>query len=447
MPIITYLRTRSKGALQHTVTQNTIYQLFGKFFTAISGLLTTRLVAQNYGQSGVGEFTLIFNFINIFYLVTDFGVNAIVVKQMVEKPDDEQRLYNGLLGLRICASVILTIAGVLLLMALPYNTVEQTGFSPAFKQGAILMLVTIVTQSAYLSALTVIQRRLLYKISTIALSVGTLTTLGIFYVLVSGNWPLNAALTAFIIGNVVASGLAIWQLPFDRSRKFSPILSIKFWKTFLIPAIPIAATLILNVLYFRSDAFILAKLRPLAEVGIYGIAYKIFEQAIVIPVFFMNALYPLLVQQVAHDQTKLYKTLKIATLVLAGTGSLLAILIIVFSPLLIKIISDDAAFSPAQFPLTILAAGLPFFFVSNLYLWLLVTLGKQKYLLLIYGVTMAINIIGNIILIPTYSYVAAAYLTIISEALVLVLTVVFGMYFLHQQKRHAISHNEISLET
>ncbi len=43
---------------------------------------------------------------------------------------------------------------------------------------------------------------------------------------------------------------------------------------------------------------------------------------------------------------------------------------------------------------------------------------------------MIVNVIGNIIFIPAYSYIASAWLTTVSETIVLLLTASFSLYFL-----------------
>jgi O-antigen/teichoic acid export membrane protein len=61
---------------------------------------------------------------------------------------------------------------------------------------------------------------------------------------------------------------------------------------------------------------------------------------------------------------------------------------------------------------------LPFFFTTSFMQWILIALGKQKYLMIVYLLSTILNIVLNIIFIPQYSYVACAIITLVSEALV-----------------------------
>jgi O-antigen/teichoic acid export membrane protein len=73
-------------------------------------------------------------------------------------------------------------------------------------------------------------------------------------------------------------------------------------------------------------------------------------------------------------------------------------------------------------PLRVLALSAPFFFLTNLTMWLLITLGKQKILALIYGVSMILNILLNMVFIPHYGYMAAAWITLVSESILLIVS-------------------------
>jgi O-antigen/teichoic acid export membrane protein len=55
-------------------------------------------------------------------------------------------------------------------------------------------------------------------------------------------------------------------------------------------------------------------------------------------------------------------------------------------------------------------------------MWSLIVIGKQKALTLIYGTTMIINLLLNLLLIPVYGALASAYVTIATEIMVLILS-------------------------
>lgn len=89
------------------------------------------------------------------------------------------------------------------------------------------------------------------------------------------------------------------------------------------------------------------------------------------------------------------------------------------APLVSFIKQDFSASVPA---LRVLSLGLPFFFVSSLVMWTLITLKKQIILMAVYGASMVVNIILNMWFVPEHGYMAAAWITVGSEGLVLLLS-------------------------
>ena len=71
--------------------------------------------------------------------------------------------------------------------------------------------------------------------------------------------------------------------------------------------------------------------------------------------------------------------------------------------------------------LQILSLGFPFFFISALLWHLLIIFDKQKYLTIIYASGAIFNVIANLILIPKHGYIAASVVTVVSEALIVLL--------------------------
>ena len=70
--------------------------------------------------------------------------------------------------------------------------------------------------------------------------------------------------------------------------------------------------------------------------------------------------------------------------------------------------------------------GLIFYYLTQPISWLIVTLGKQIYLPFIYFAVAIVNLGLNLVYIPQYSFYAAAVITHISEAFILVLLVIFA---------------------
>jgi len=158
---------------------------------------------------------------------------------------------------------------------------------------------------------------------------------------------------------------------------------------------------------------------PTKDVGIYGLSYKFFDFLIALPLFLSNAIYPFLIK--AKQDGKGFLSLTRNYFFVFFAASFIVMIPFWFiSPLFILIKTD---FANSIVPFRILLLSLPFFFTTSFLQWVLITLGKQKYLMYVYLFSTILNIVLNVIFIPQFSYLASATITLVSEALVFVLLI------------------------
>ena len=179
------------------------------------------------------------------------------------------------------------------------------------------------------------------------------------------------------------------------------------------------------LVYFQTldFVFLTINLNNSETVGLYSLPYKIFEVALVLPTFFMNATYPVLIKLYEENKNNfLHKFNKVA--ILLFVSALISGLVGYFlSPLAIKILGGSN-FSDSIIILRILLGGLIFYYLTQPLSYFLVILNKQKYLPRIYLIAAIINFTLNLIFIPKYSFFAAAVNTHICEMVILILLTV-----------------------
>jgi O-antigen/teichoic acid export membrane protein len=398
--------------MKNIVAKNTIAQLIGRGISALTTLVITILIARQFGAAGYGDFVKVTTYVAFFYLVADFGVNAIFLQQ------DMRAYWHSLVTVRIIGSVMLILLSLVLLLLLPATAFG--GYTPSVRFAILLFSPTILFQGLVTTANAVFQKKLRYGFATWAIFFGSIAT-----ILFVWNAPdLRTVIGAVAVGTFVTSILSFILA----SRLVGTVhysLSLKKIKQLLLPSIPLGITLLFNLVYFRADSVVITLTRPTTEVGFYGLAYKVFEVILVFPVFFMNAVYPLMVGE-HHDSLKYI--LKKSVFFLSGF-SLMSLAVVWFAaPYLVLIKSD---FVGSIGVLRVLALGLPFFFITAATMWGLIALKRQKILAIIYGLSMAINIVGNILLVPSHGIMAAAWMTVVGEGIVLLLSSVVLFRTLH----------------
>lgn len=386
------------------VFQQTGFQILGKIVTSISTFLILGMVTRTYGRMGTGIFTLSLTYLAMFYLLADFGFNAHVLRNFKSQISNVKYEWRKLLGTRIIWSGILVVVAVGLLPLWPFT-------SQQFKQAVLFGSLAIIASAIYTSANLIFQQRLRYDLSVIASTVGTLTGLTIYFYFIFFKFPIPDLLIAHLFGWLIIS-VASLLLVKKLLGKVAPIYNYQYTKSLFLDSWPIAATLALNVVYFRADSFLIAYFKGVSDVGIYNVAYSVFQSALVLPTFIMNSYYPIMLKSL--------KDLRKVLLGLLALASLVTIATLILAPAIIRILTGGG-FSESIQSLQILSLSFPAFFLSSLLMWLLVSQGRYKKLLLIYTSGLLINLVLNFIYIPKFSFIAASWTTVISEYLILIM--------------------------
>lgn len=396
------------------VASNTLSQLIGKVIAAGSVFLISLLLARSLGAEGFGDFTKITTFVAFFYLVADFGLNAVYLQKEKSGKTD---WWPSLFGLRLLWATLLVFLAIAILAFLPQG--QNQGYTNLVRLGIIVFSPAIIFQAILITANGLFQKKFRYDLSALAVFCGSVVSLLLVWLVMhfsNGGFGVIFSVVAILSGMAVTAGVALALVRLIRgnlsiSFKFSSMLQL------LVASLPLAATLLFNLVYFRADSFILTLTRATAEVGIYGLAYKVFEVPLVLPTFLMNVIYPLLLRVKGQEFIRLWRK---SFLILVAAAVLSVIVMWLFAPALALVRED---FRASIVPLRILTLGLPFFFISALTMWSLIAMGKQAVLVWIYGFSMLANIFFNILFIPRYGYLAAAWITVGSEAVVLIVSV------------------------
>ncbi|RJQ38442.1 hypothetical protein C4559_01495 [Candidatus Microgenomates bacterium] len=390
------------------IFKNTFYQIINRFITSAIGFLITILIAKYFGVLGYGEFTKVITFAGIFYLVADFGLNAIYLQK-----EENENNFSNLLFLRFFISILLIIFINIITFFLPFNSSLNLGFSESVKIGIAIFSLTILTQAFQFCSAAVFQKKLKFDLLIKSGAAGSLVTVLLVGASIVFSFPFYFIFISFVIGGIVSSFLSLYLT----YKKIIFSLDFSFMKNLFLESMPLGFMLIFNLIYFRIDVLLLSFFKTTADVGIYGFSYKFFDFLVALPLFLSNSIYPLLISWQKNHRTLMKFSRNYFFVFLFA--SLFLVIIFWFIAPLISLVRQD--FFPSILPLRILLLSLPFFFLTSFMQWILISQGKQKILMLIYLFSAVINVLLNVIYIPKYSYIASAIITGVSEAIVFVL--------------------------
>jgi O-antigen/teichoic acid export membrane protein len=186
-------------------------------------------------------------------------------------------------------------------------------------------------------------------------------------------------------------------------------------REWIAQAWPLFVNQLLQGLFFKVDAVLLPALAGTPAAGAYAAGYKVAEGAGIISSSFTLALFPRLSR--ATDLSRAYRLamrvlLQIAFPLAAGTALL--------SEPVVGLVGGRAYLPDAAIALAILIWYLPLSYANGLTQYVLITAGRQRFLTGAFLAAFAFNLVANLVLIPRFSFVAAAWVTVASELVLLV---------------------------
>lgn len=393
------------------VSGQTGWQLLGKVITSISTLIIFSLISRNYGESGIGVYTLAITYLGFFFLAGDLGVNAYGIRFFENSPI----YFNKILGFRI-------VHGLLLVLIAMVGSVIFLFEQPLVFWSIIFGSLAIIGSAIFVTTNLVFQSKLRYDLSVIASCLSSVVVLGIVVLFVLFQVSLPYLLIGQVFGWLLCGTIGL--LLVRRYVSVKPIYEFSFNFRMMTTYWPVSFTLLFNVIYFRIDTFIMTFSRGIVDVGIYNLAYQFFSNALVFPTFMMNALYPLFVKEHKKSEKALLPFMIKSAVVMGTVGFVGTIVTYIFSPFVVRFVAGDLGFEGSIQSLKILSFSFPAFFLSAVLMWGLVTLHLNKRMLAVYVIGLIVNFALNFIYIPQYSYIAASWITVFCEYLILLLQLV-----------------------
>lgn len=398
------------------MTQNPARRIAGAFLALGAGevigrllaFATTIVIARVLGAEGYGVYALALAVGLYLAKASECGLEGVGVRAIAERGSDPARLASAVSGVRIIAAVVLIgLAGAVTQWSLP---------DP--ERGILLLSFLVLVPVALDTRWVLIG---LERAAPVAWArvVGEATTLiGVLW-LVDDIGDVDRAVVCYMVGVAVTTA-GIW-IALRRSDvrvgiSWDPGLSFPLLKR----GLPIAGQILLGLLIFNADLFLLRVLRDAESVGLYAAAYAPLAFAVNVGYAFAYSVLPVIVAERASgaDASDLYaaqvvRALTIA-LPLAAGAALLAVPIMVTG-----FGSDYAASGPA---LAALMMSAPFAAATALSWTALTALGREGWLIGATALAAVLNIGLNLLWIPEYGMLGAAAATAFTEAFRAVLT-------------------------
>jgi O-antigen/teichoic acid export membrane protein len=159
------------------------------------------------------------------------------------------------------------------------------------------------------------------------------------------------------------------------------------------------------------DSILIKQMIGVRELAYYGLAYKIYGNLIQPAYFLINSVFPLMSGKTENKRKLFWQTtglMLLGALIVAPTIYFLA-------PWIISVLAGSIYLASVEV-LRILLVAMVFAYLGHLVGFTLIAKGKQKIILFIGIISMIVNIGGNLLFIPKFGIVGAAWVTVATEA-------------------------------
>lgn len=403
---------RSMHSVSRALARNTALQIVGKALGTLLSLLTFVLLVRYLDTDGWGALTIALNYGTILAILVDFGL-TLTTAQMIAEPDaDESRILGGVLTLRVVSALVFLGGGAAAVFAFPYATEVKIAAAlscASFFFGTVATVFSGVFQKR-LAMRDVVLAETLNRAVVCALA-ASLPFLGVSVVMGS---------IIFVAGSLVQ--LVVTAAAATRLTSIRPCVDWGVWRGAIARSWPIGVAIALNLVYLRGDIFFLSIFGVSDyDIGLYGAAYKVVDVTTTVPVMFMGLMLPLLAHARAGNNDGAFREhFQRAFDILAMLGIPFAFgAIAVGGPLLGMLKPDLAAAGPL---LAILGPATALVFFGSLFGHTIVALHKQRMMIWGYFATAVLGLLGYVTFIPLYGTIAAAWVTLACEGLIMLLT-------------------------
>ena len=413
--------------LVRKIAYNTIFSTGARLIGVALSLISIGLIARYLGKDGFGSYSLILAFLYTFDNLADLGLYSLMVREISRPGTDEKKVASNIFTIRIVALVAFIGIASAVIWFFPYSEEVKIGTMIAgisflfLSAGQVLMGIFQKYLRTDKAAIADVAGRLVQLILIILCIKAGVDLYGIIWILVFGCF------VNFVLLFIFAKQHVSFTLGFD----------FQYWKQIIKTTLPIAVSIVLTMIYFKIDSIFLSlpiinkySPNPMADVGIYSIAYKILEGLIFFPAMFVGLIMPLLSNNAFVDREKFKRVFQ----------KTLDILIIFIVPLVIGllmlslpivILVGGAGFDESAPVLNVLTLAVGLIFLGNLFGNSIIALNRQKTGAWIYFAGMILNIVTNLIFIPKYRCLGAAWTTAATEFLVTVLMLILICKTIH----------------
>jgi O-antigen/teichoic acid export membrane protein len=385
-------------------------QVLGRAINLVPGIVVTVLLTRSLGDDGFGQWSTVLAVVQIATPFGDFGLEQVAVRKAAAARHEERDWIGALITLRLAFALPVAIATAVAQLIVADNA--EMAAAGLLLTGTLLLAPLGMTRVAF-------QTRVRNDLTILVLTVNSILWTAAVVAIVATDGGMVWFAAGFLASAVGSVGLGLWL----GSRLSPPRLrgSRQLWRELARIGVPIGVAGLVVTAYVKLDQVMLFSLAGAEDAGLYGAVYRFLDQAQFVPAALMTTLFPIMSSSWPADPERVRRIGRLIADYLAIVSlPALGFTLVASEPVVHLLFGDD--FLRAADALPILMGAFVVICFGYLAGNLVVVLELQRVFLRNALIALVFNVVLNLILIPPYGFVAAAWVTLATEVLVTALT-------------------------
>lgn len=382
-------------------------QIPSLIISIISGIFLTRLL----GAEGKGVYAIFYANIEIMVMLFLIGCDMGIIYFGSNKKID----FSKIQGIAIYILLLFIPALFIILLSSNLNFVFPENYDSLFFKLFLLGMFSLQMLNTLIAAFLKTTKSFKYinRISLINSFFNLITYAFLFYLDSKGY--LNISIRFIFSVSLIILGLnsLMWLYSFIKEVDFKPKFNLDLKKDifpFFKYIFPVFISLIINFLNYRFDIWIVSYYKGNTQLGIYVLAVNFAQFILLYSKIIGGVMMPYLSEDNEKQRIKyftVYSRVNFLSVILMVT-----MLAIIGDFLLVMLYG--AEFSLSSEPFSILLIGMIFTAMSQLFSIMLFSNGKNNVVLLANSIALITTVILDLLLIPKYGIIGAAWATTLS---------------------------------
>ncbi len=396
--------TRSEAAGQRAIA-NTLLRAGGDIVGKLASLLLFAVMARELSVSDLGVYAFAFAFMQIALVPIELGFDRYLLRRIAKERSTVHDLFFDIVALKLALTVpILAVVAMVLTVAGYDGQTQQVvwvvaiGFVFDAVSNTIYSVFLAFERNGLIAAVAIVER-----VTAAAAGLAVLA-LGYGVVAVAVTYSVCAAL-----GLAMASFLLVRRIGLPRRS-----VSTRGWLRLTNASLPFGLQDVFSVMLFKLDAVLLSLIATSAAVGVYSGAYRLLESTLFITFALVGAFAPMFTYLERDSEPTVggayERSLKLG---LAGLMPIAVVFGVLAEP--VCRFFFGAGLVEAAGPLRFLAPVAVLIGIVTLSSSVVVSRRNPMIMVWSTGAIVVINVVLNLVLIPSWDETGAAVAMLVSE--------------------------------